>query len=26
MKRKYKKWWSWIPPISTKRTIISNLN
>jgi len=25
MKRKLKQWWSTIPPISTKRTSISNL-
>jgi len=26
MKRKFKQWWSSIPPISTKRTITSHLN
>jgi len=26
MKRKFKQWWSYILPISTKRTIISHLN
>jgi hypothetical protein len=26
IKRKFKQWWSTIPPISTKRTITSNLN
>jgi len=26
MKRKFKQWWSTIPPISTKWTIISHLN
>jgi len=25
MKRKFKQWWSTIPPISTKRTIASHL-
>jgi hypothetical protein len=25
-KRKLKQWWSWIPPISTKRTIFSDHN
>jgi len=26
MKRKFKQWWSSIPPISTKRTTTSHLN
>jgi hypothetical protein len=26
MKRKFKRWWSTIPPISTKRTIIFHRN
>jgi len=26
MKRKFKQWWSSIPPISTKQTITSHLN
>jgi len=26
MRRKFKQWWSTIPPISTKRTITSHLN
>jgi len=26
MKRKFKKWWSAISPISTKQTIVSHIN
>jgi len=26
MKRKFKQWWSSIPPISRKRTVTSHLN